>query len=98
MERIKTRCWEVQATCACGDNVIVYLTVPDYGDAFHLFTCLRCGAVFAVDPEREAYSDLPFGDLKRRLNCPGCGTLMTGVVPYPDNFRCLVCCFSNEFT
>jgi hypothetical protein len=32
-----------------------FATVPDFGDAPQLFTCAKCGALFAVDPEQEFY-------------------------------------------
>ena len=87
MKKIAIRCWKDVAACECG-KVAIYYTVPDYGDAAKLFICLHCATIFAVDPDTEYYSKVPFERLKRSLSCESCGYSLKDVVPYPATFLC----------
>lgn len=91
MKRTSVRCWSDVTSCPCAERVEVVYTVPDFGDAIRLFTCLSCGAVLAVDPDREHYSRQPFKILRQTLNCPECGKSLADAVPYPDTFVCPAC-------
>jgi len=88
MKKIGVRCWRDEAACECGQPMGVYFTVPDFGDAIKLFICLHCGAIFAVNPDTEYYSGVPFERLRKTLQCPNCGWSLENVVPYPDSFLC----------
>ena len=88
MGRRGVRGWSEEACCPRGQSVSVFLSLPDYGDAIQLYTCLTCGAVFAVDPEVEHYSGPAFSLLKRDLVCPECSASLAGAVPYPEQFVC----------
>jgi rubredoxin len=88
MKKIKVRCWKATAQCADGSQQTVLFTVPDFGDAAHLFICATCGAKFAVNPEEEFYTKRQFSELKQNLSCPECKASLAEVLPYPERFRC----------
>ena len=88
MNKITVRCWNLIEECGGGERVEIYFTIPDFGDAHRLFTCLTCGAIFAVDPDREYYSGISFDDLRATLVCPVCETTLKIAVPYPETFSC----------
>lgn len=69
-------------------NKQVPFTVPDFGDAPQLFTCAKCGALFAVDPEQEFYMKRSFVGEKQKLQCPECRATLGEALPYPANFVC----------
>jgi len=85
------RCWALKQKCQCGEAVEVFFTVPDFGDCNKLFICLGCAAIFAIDPEREFYSKIPFDELKKKLDCPVCNTPLREAKPYPENYLCSHC-------
>jgi len=87
MNKRKCRCFKAISNCDAS-SIVLYFTVADFGDADQLFTCVHCGALFAIDPEREYYSGVPFSTIKGRLSCPECGNGLVDVVPYPDTFIC----------
>ena len=97
MKKIKVRCWKGQTQCPSGALVVVYYTVPDFGDCFKLFTCLKCGTVLAVDPENEFYSKIPFEQLREKIHCPVCNTSLATLTPYPDSFVCITCKVVGHF-
>jgi hypothetical protein len=88
MEKVKVRCWETAALCSDGCQQTLLFTVADFGDAFQLFTCGKCGALFAVDPEREFYAKRKFSEEKFKLKCPERKANLGEVLPYPENFLC----------
>jgi hypothetical protein len=88
MKRIGVRCWRDEAESDCGAPVTIYFTTPDFGDPIRLFICLQSGEIFAVNPETEYYSRMPFETLRKTLACPSCGNSLEHVVPYPDTFLC----------
>jgi rubredoxin len=88
MKKVKIRCWKAVARCSDDTLVTVYFTVSDFGDAPKLFVCSNCGAIFAVDPDKESYSKRKFSDEKEKLKCPECGDSLANVLPSPENFRC----------
>ncbi len=88
MKQISIRCWKTQGQCESGEAIDTYFTVPDFGDSYNLFTCLKCSAIFAVDPNKEFYSGIPFNELKQNLQCPVCGESLDSIVPYPDTYIC----------
>ncbi len=67
---------------------MVLFTIPDFGDVPQLFTCARCGALFAVDPDQEFYTQRSFAGEKQKLQCPECSTSLGAALPYPANFHC----------
>ena len=88
MKKTGVRCWEAEAESDDGEKVRVYFTVSDFYEAAKLFTCLSCSALFAVDPDREYYSGVPFEQLRQQLVCPDCGASLNDVVEYPQTFVC----------
>ena len=74
--------------CADGTRQTVLFTVPDFGDAPHLFICAKCGALFAVNPEDEFYAKRQFSKEKQKLSCPECNASLADALPYPENYRC----------
>jgi len=88
MKKASVRCWKAHAKCDSGEVVDVYYTVPDFGDQYELFTCLNCGEIFAVHPDAEYYSGVPFEELKQRLRCPVCSEPLKYAVKYPDTYLC----------
>jgi rubredoxin len=88
MKKRGVRCWKAEAECDNGEKVEVYFTVSDFYQADKLFTCLSCSALFAVDPDREYYSGVPFEQLCQQLTCPVCGSPLKDLVEYPKTFSC----------
>ena len=88
MKKLKVRCWKAAAQCADGTSQTVLFTVPDFGDPPKLFTCAKCGALFAVHPDQEFYKRRQFNVDKRSLFCPECNSSLCDALPYPENFRC----------
>jgi hypothetical protein len=87
MKKVQVRCWSSIGQCGKSEKR-VYFTLPDFGDAFGLYTHLSCGAVFAIDRDREYYSHNPFSDFSKHLNCPECGKNLSNVAAYPCSFVC----------
>jgi DNA-directed RNA polymerase subunit RPC12/RpoP len=87
MNKIKIRCWKEMAGCAGEDQQLVYFTIPDFGDAYRLYICPKCGALFAVHPETEHYSKRNFEKEKRDMKCPECKNGLSDILPYPENYR-----------
>lgn len=87
MTKRKVRCFTASTTCG-GDVVGLWYSLPDFGDTDHLYMCIHCGAVLAVNVDREHYSGIPYSALKKTLTCPNCGKSLTTSVPYPDTFLC----------
>jgi hypothetical protein len=72
MKKVFVKCWKVKVRCAHGDDQFLWITMPDFGDAFALFMCATCGALFAVDPEIDFYLGNNFDKENGRLSCtPG---------------------------
>ena len=88
MKKTTIRCQFTDVSCSDGSRQRVLIVTPDFGDPPDLYCCAVCGAVFAVDPEREHYVGIRFEDLRAGLYCPECGTSMAGTLPYPENFVC----------
>ena len=88
MKKSKIRCQIVDTVCSDGSRQGVFVVYPDLGDPPDLYCCVFCGAVFAVDPEREHYLRIRFEALRASLSCPECGESMAGALPYPENFIC----------
>lgn len=88
MKKTSIRCQIIDVICSDGSRQGVLVVTPDLGDPPDLYCCAACGAVFAVDPEREHYVGIRFEDLRAGLHCPECGTSMAGTLPYPENFVC----------
>jgi len=86
MKTRNVRCWKVERQCESGETVEIYFTVPDFGDNDRLFTCLNCAAIFAVSPDAEYYSGVPFEKLRERTYCAVCGTTLKGLAAYPDTY------------
>jgi rubredoxin len=87
MKKIKVRCWKDIAGCAGESQQTVYFTVPDFGDVPRLFVCPKCGALFAIDPQEEHYSERNFDQEKMGMKCPECQNGLGEVLPYPENYR-----------
>ena len=87
MKKIKVRCWKETVGFSGEHQQPVYFTVPDFGDAFRLYLCPHCGALFAVDPEKEHYSNRSFEKEKKEMKCPECQNGLADALPYPENYR-----------
>jgi DNA-directed RNA polymerase subunit RPC12/RpoP len=88
MKKIEVTCWEAQADCEDGNVQKIWYTIPDFGDAKRLYTCVHCGALLAVDPDEEFYTKRQFMDEKNALSCPECKRSLADALPYPEYFRC----------
>lgn len=88
MKKTRVQCWKTVVQCADGTQQTLVFTVPDFGDAHQLFTCPKCGALFAVDPDEEFYTKRSFLRERQKLQCPQCGTSLADALAYPANFRC----------
>ena len=86
MKKINVRCWKDVAGCAGENQQTVYYTVPDFGNASRLYVCPKCGALFAVDPDAEFYSQRNFEKEKTGMNCPECQNNLCDLLPYPENY------------
>ena len=62
--------------------------MPDTFFEVDLFTCMSCGAVIAVDRERERYSGMPWEQKRAIDSCPQCADSLKASVKYPETFRC----------
>jgi rubredoxin len=81
------RCYPTVTQCGTA-KIPLFFTVADFRYFDQLFTCVNCGAVLAVDADREHYSRVPFEMLKRKLSCPDCGSSLETAAQYPDTFIC----------
>ena len=87
MKKLTIRGWT--KVVPCGDATVrIYYVLPDTFFDVRLFACTTCGALFAVDREREHYSGRPFDGLRGTLTCPQCGSSLRDVVEYPETFIC----------
>jgi hypothetical protein len=88
VKKTRLRAYRASALGANDRPETVFFTLPDFGNATRLFSCLTCGALFALPGEDEDYSAL---SLERRIGdaaCPGCGdALSSSLAPYPASFR-----------
>lgn len=83
------RAWKDEIACTCGARVTVYFTVADFGDTYRLLTCIHCAALFAVHPEEEFYSGIPFVALAQGQGCPSCDKALSELQDYPATYLCL---------
>ena len=91
VKKSEVHAWRDEATCPEGHRVEVFYTLPDFGDAPHLYQCPQSGDLFSVSPDAEEYVG-PQWDLKRQTAaCPTCAASLEYAHAFPDAFRCPEC-------
>jgi len=87
MRKKSIRCYRVNADLVGEKNGTIFYTTPDFGDSPHLYSCLECGEIFVVDPERAYYSGKSVDTVIEDISCPGCSAKLSETLkPYPDSF------------
>lgn len=83
------------ATCVeCNNNIKVYYTVADFGDAPIIKKCAQCGELYWYTPDDELYIQ-PLDKQLREIKCEKCkAELINTLVPTHKN---IMCC-NNEFS
>jgi len=82
------RCYRGFAALPGKANIEVFYTVPDFGYADKLFTCIECGELFVIDFENPNFAGKTAEQIVGNTPCPKCGKRLRETIrDYPEGFR-----------
>lgn len=87
MTMTKVRCWKINVPGTDrGDDLLITYPEGHYGHT--LWSCLKCGQVYAAGVEDEMYLGLSIQEKLNSLKCTRCGaSLCDSAEPYPEKYR-----------
>ncbi len=87
MNLTQVRCWKIHAPGADhGDDLLITYPEGHYGHA--LWSCLKCGQIYAAGVEDEMYLGPSVQEKINSIICIQCGaSLANSAAPYPEKYR-----------
>jgi hypothetical protein len=91
MKKGSVRCWRSFTNVGWRYNLEVFYPEFDFGYGSNLYQCQICGEMYATSCEDPALSDVPAGDIPRKLigeeKCVSCSSALTKTLAvYPATF------------